>query len=195
MYKTEWTLEGGSNCRLNFALHYNSKCWIGILPMVFWPPYSWYIDPPTNGISTSLAMVFWPPYPWYIDPYSWYNDPLTHGILTILPMEYRPPFHGILTSLSMVYRPPYPWYFDPTYPNSDPPTHDILTSLPISWLEIGGGGAKYPGGSIYHTGGVQFSIREFNIQWMKIDPGVNLPWGSKYHMTPGITPIKLTTTI
>jgi hypothetical protein len=33
-------------------------------------------------------------------------------------------------------------------------------------------------------GGVQFSIRGFNIPWMKIDPGVNLPWGSKYHMTP-----------
>jgi hypothetical protein len=33
--------------------------------------------------------------------------------------------------------------------------------------------------------GGQFSIRGFNIPWMKIDPGVNLPWGSKYHMTPG----------
>ena len=31
--------------------------------------------------------------------------------------------------------------------------------------------------------GGQFSIRGFNIPWMKIDPGVNLPWGSKYHMT------------
>jgi hypothetical protein len=38
--------------------------------------------------------------------------------------------------------------------------------------------------------GVQFtiqggsvSIRGFNIPWMKIDPGVNLPWGSKYHDT------------
>jgi hypothetical protein len=34
-------------------------------------------------------------------------------------------------------------------------------------------------------GGAQFSIRGFNIPWMKIDPRVNLPWGSKYHMTPG----------
>jgi hypothetical protein len=49
---------------------------------------------------------------------------------------------------------------------------------------IRNGGSKYYGGSIYHTGGVQFSIRGFNIPWMKIDPGVNLPWGSKYHMTP-----------
>jgi hypothetical protein len=32
--------------------------------------------------------------------------------------------------------------------------------------------------------GVQFSIRGGgNIPWMKIDPGVNLPWGSKYQMT------------
>ena len=35
-------------------------------------------------------------------------------------------------------------------------------------------------------GGGQFSIRRFNIPWMKIDPGVNLPWGLKYHMTPGV---------
>jgi hypothetical protein len=51
---------------------------------------------------------------------------------------------------------------------------------------IRNGGSKYHGGSIYHTGGgAQFSIRGFNIPWMKIDPRVNLPWGSKYHMTPG----------
>ena len=37
-------------------------------------------------------------------------------------------------------------------------------------------------------GGGQFSIRRFNIPWMKIDPGVNLPWGSKYHMTLVIWP-------
>jgi hypothetical protein len=29
-----------------------------------------------------------------------------------------------------------------------------------------------------------FLRRVGNIPWMKIDPGVNLPWGSKYHMTP-----------
>jgi hypothetical protein len=33
--------------------------------------------------------------------------------------------------------------------------------------------------------GGQFSIRGFNIPWMKIDLGVNLSWDSKYHMTPG----------
>ena len=26
--------------------------WTPSLPMVFWPPYPWYIDPPTHGIST-----------------------------------------------------------------------------------------------------------------------------------------------
>jgi len=53
------------------------------------------------------------------------------------------------------------------------------------------------GGSIYHRQGLgipwvfnspfkgdQFSIRGVNIPWMKIDLEVNIPWGSKYHMTP-----------
>ena len=49
--------------------------------------------------------------------------------------------------------------------------------------------------SLYHGLGVQttiavqftiqFSIRGVvNIPWMKVDPEVNIPWGSKYHMTP-----------
>jgi hypothetical protein len=156
MYKTEWILEGGSNCCLNFALNYNSNNWIGILPMVFWPSYPWYfdplpmvyrnpypwyipwyIDPPTHGISTPLPMVFWPLYPWYIDP-------PTHGILTPLPMMYRPPIHGILTPLPIDIR---------------PPTHDILASLPISWL--GMGVLKYHGASIYH--GAQNTVWRHNI--------------------------------
>ena len=46
------------------------------------------------------------------------------------------------------------------------------------------GGVKLPWGfNLPYRGGVQFSIRGFNIPWMKIYPGVNLPWGSKYHMT------------
>ena len=46
------------------------------------------------------------------------------------------------------------------------------------------GGVKLPWGfNLPYRGGVQFSIRGFNIPWMKIDPGVNLPWDSKYHMT------------
>ena len=45
------------------------------------------------------------------------------------------------------------------------------------------------GGLIYHgvkftTQGDQFSIRAINIPWMQIEPGFNIPWGSKYHMTP-----------
>ena len=105
----------------------------------------------------------------------WYFDPPTHGISTPLPMEYRPL---------------YPWYFDPpTHGISTPlpmeyrtPTHECLTSLPISWLEMG---VKKNMGVQFIIQGGQFSIRGFNIPWMKIDPRVNLPWGSKYHMTPG----------
>ena len=86
----------------------------------------------------------------------------THDILTPLPMAFWPPthgistplIHGILTHLPMVYWSPYAWYFDPS-----------------AYLLI-------------RNEGVQFSIRGDNIPWMKIDPGVNLPWGSKYHMTP-----------
>ena len=44
-------------------------------------------------------------------------------------------------------------------------------------------GVKIPWGSIYLTGGSVFN-KEVIILWMKIDAGVNLPWGSKYHMTP-----------
>ena len=39
------------------------------------------VTPKTNGILTALPMVYRPPYTWYIDP-------PTHGILTPLPMEY-----------------------------------------------------------------------------------------------------------
>jgi hypothetical protein len=112
-----------------------------LLPMVYWPlypwyinppthgiltPYPWYFDPPTHGISTPLSMVFWPAYPCYIDtqaqlvywsPSPWYIDPPIHGILTPLPMEYWSP---------------YTWYFD----------------LPAYLLIRNGGG------SIYHTRGV-----------------------------------------
>jgi hypothetical protein len=33
------------------------------MPMEYWTPYPWYIDPPTHGISTPLSMVYRPPYP------------------------------------------------------------------------------------------------------------------------------------
>ena len=48
------------------------------------------------------------------------------------------------------------------------------------------GGVKIPWGFNLPYRGGQFSIKGFNIPWMKIDPGVNLPWGSKYHTTPGL---------
>jgi hypothetical protein len=65
--------------------------------MVYQPPYPWYIDSPTHGISTPLPMVYRPP-TWYFYPYPWHFYALS--------MEYRPSTHGILTHL-------YPWYFDP----------------------------------------------------------------------------------
>ena len=178
--------------------------------MVFWPPYSypwyikphsmvyrptypWYFDPLIHGISTPLSMVNWPPTHIILSPlsmvyrplYPWYFDPLTHDILT--------PYSWYINPLAMVFWLPYPWYIDP-------PTHGISTPLTLPmvfWpplhgmlapLSMGGGegGAKYHWGSIYHTGGGghdQFSIRRFNIPWMKNDPGVIFPWGSKYHMT------------
>ena len=122
--------------------------------------------PPTYGILIPLPMVYRPPYPWYFDPsiygihwtpYPWYFDPHTHGIWPPYPWYIDPPIHDILTPLPMVFWPPYPWYIEP-------PTHGIL---PISWLEMRR--VKIP----YRWGG-QFSIR-----------GVNIPWGSKYHMTLG----------
>ena len=95
MHKTEWILEGSSNWCFNFALHYNSKHCIGILPMVCCAPYHWYIEHPKHGMSKSLLcyyeapthdisnhlpMAYWTPYPWYI----------------------KPPTNGIFTS-------PFPW--------------------------------------------------------------------------------------
>jgi hypothetical protein len=49
----------------------------------------------------------------------------------------------------------------------------------ISWV------GKYHGGSIYHTrgGGLVFN-KGVQYTMDEIYPGVNLPWGSKYHMTP-----------
>ena len=179
---------------LNFKLFFG-KFWPptdGIstpLPMEYRPPYPWYINPLTYGILTSLPMAYRPPYPWYFDPpthviltplpmvyrppYTWYFDPPTHGILNPLPMVFwptypwyiDPPTHGILNPLPMVYRPPYPWYFDP-------PTHRIST--PYTWyfdltayfFIINGGVQNTMGVQFTIQGGVQFSIRGFNIPWM-----------------------------
>ena len=124
MYKTEWTLEGSSNCCLNFALHYNSNKWIGILPMVFWLPPIHGICPPIHGNLTPLTMEYRPHYTCYFDP---------------LPMVFRPPYPWNIDPLPMIYWPPYPWYIDPPIHviltpyrwYIDPPTHGILTPPPI----------------------------------------------------------------
>jgi hypothetical protein len=44
-----------------------------------------------HGILTPLPMVYRPPYPWYIDP-------PTHGILTPLLMVYQTLSYGIMNS-------------------------------------------------------------------------------------------------
>ena len=64
-----------------------------LLPMVYRPPYWWYIEHPTHGTLT--------PYQWYI-----YIDPPIHSILIPYPWYIDPP-------PSMVYQTPYPWYVDP----------------------------------------------------------------------------------
>ena len=123
------------------------------LPIVYRPPYPWYIDPlpmvfwpPTHGISIPLSMLFWPAYPWYIDPIPmprWYIDPLTHGTLTPLSMVFWPP-------IPMEYWSPYAWYFD----------------LPAYLLIRNGGGQNtmgvqftIQGGSVFNKG-VQYTMDE-----------------------------------
>ena len=76
-----------------------SPWYIDPIPMVFWPPYPWYIDTPTHGISTPTHGI--------LTPYPWYKYPLTHGILT--------PYQWYMEPLPMAYRHSYPWYIDP-YP-------------------------------------------------------------------------------
>jgi hypothetical protein len=124
------------------------------IPMVYWPPYPWYIDPPTHGILTRLSMVFYP-----------------------LPMVFWSPTHGIIsTTLPVVYRPPYPWYIDI-------PTHGILTPLPMIYQPISyvlwtlSLLVEMRGGSIYHEG-VQNTMtknwpRGQNTIW-KIEPRVKI---------------------
>ena len=89
--------------------------------------------------------------------YPWYFKPSTHGILTPFPyFDYCP----------WCLWPTYPWYFVP----------------PAYLLIINEEGQNTGGGSISIQGG-WFSIRVLNIPWMKIDPGIQIPWESKYHMS------------
>jgi hypothetical protein len=103
-------------------------------------------------------MVFWSPPPCMV-----YRTP-THGILTPLPivnqtMVYRTSYPCYIEHPTHGILTPYPWYIET-------PMHGISNPLPISWLEMRE--FNLP------NRGIQFSIRGFNI-----------PWGSKYHMTPG----------
>jgi hypothetical protein len=109
-------IEGSYNCCLNFAWHYNSKYWIRILPLVFWPPYPWYFDHPYPWYIDPPPMVFWPPTHGILTLYLWYIEPFTHGIPTPISMVFWPPTHGISTH--------YPWYIDP-------PTHGISTAYTL----------------------------------------------------------------
>ena len=63
--------------------------------MVYRPPYPWYIDPLTHGISTLLPMVYRPPNPWNVDPPA-------HGISTPLPIVYQTLSYGIMNSSLLV---------------------------------------------------------------------------------------------
>lgn len=119
-------------------------------------------------ILTSLKQANSNPYPLA------FRTP-THGISNPLPIVFQTPTHSILNPIPMVWWPPsYPWYVDP------PPTHCISNHLPISWLKMTV--LKIPRGFNLPYRGVHFSIRGFNIAWMKIDPEINIPWGS-YDMT------------
>jgi hypothetical protein len=45
-------------------LNHKTRLWnVKNFLTVFWPPYPWYIEPPTHGILTPLSMVFLPPPP------------------------------------------------------------------------------------------------------------------------------------
>ena len=95
------------------------------LPIMYWPSYPWYIDPPAHGLLTHLPMVYWPPYPWHI------IDPHTNLILTPIHSN-LPTNHGISTLLPMVVSPLYLWFIDPLPMVYRPPIHVILTSLPMA---------------------------------------------------------------
>jgi hypothetical protein len=143
--------------------------------------YPWYFDPPTHGISNPPTHGILTPYPWYINPLSMVYWPLC-------PWYIDHPTHGISTPQPMVFWPPCPW-------NIEPPAHGI--SNPLLWyyelLSFGRneGGFNLPwGGSKYNDKKLTLGSKYHMENWtwgqniMKIDPGVNLPWGSKYHMTP-----------
>jgi hypothetical protein len=139
----------------------------------------------THDILNPLPMAYWPPTHGMSTPYPWYIDPHTHGISIPYPWYFHP--------LPMEYRTLYPWYFEPLPTVFWLPTHVILTPYPwyIDPLPM-----VYQPLSFGRNEEGQFTMRGFKVQWrkinpgsiyhMKIDHGVNIPWGSKYHMTTGL---------
>jgi hypothetical protein len=67
----------------------------------YFDPLPLFIDPPTQGISTT--------YPWHFDPPYGISTP-TYGMSTAYPWYFDSHTHGIKTHLPMVFWPPYPWY-------------------------------------------------------------------------------------
>ena len=69
---------------IDFEFEVQKKLWpnpdqLISMPMEYWTPYPWYIDPPTHGISTPLPMVYRPPHPIQLltfnAVYSWLYGP------------------------------------------------------------------------------------------------------------------------
>ena len=57
--------------------------------MEYRPPYQWFHQPPTHGISDPLPMLFCSPLPMaHRTHYLWYIEPHTNGTLNSLPMVY-----------------------------------------------------------------------------------------------------------
>ena len=130
-------------------------------------PDHWYMESPAYSILIPLPMVFVPPplLPMiYRTTYSWY---------------FEPPTHGTSNPLSMMYRTPYSWHIEP-------PTYGISNPLPMDYRTLAHLLIRNEG--VQNTLGFNLPYRGFNIPCMKIDPGVNIPWGSKYHMTLGLNP-------
>jgi hypothetical protein len=126
--------------------------------------------------ENAYDMVYWTHFPWYFDPLAdGISNPLPMVFWTAYPWHCEPHTYGISIPLPMVYWTHHPWYFNPLY---------FVYPTP-AYLMIRNEGVQNTIGVQFTIQGVQVLIRLFNISWMKIDPWVNIPWASKYHMTPG----------
>jgi hypothetical protein len=79
--------------------------------MEYRPPYQWYYQPPTHGISDPNGILLL----------------LTHGILNPYTWHIEPTTYGISNPILMVHLTPYPWYIEP-------PIHGISNPLQASTL-------------------------------------------------------------